>query len=355
VPACGALGRLLVAHVTSEKDVDRGMVLLETACADGDAASCAALGAIYRERGDEKALARSEELLKRACDLKSAEGCASLGVLEEAWERHDPRPVLEAYRRSCELGYPKGCELYAFAQKRQSPGDRRAGEEAFIRACSLGDLPSCHGLGRSRIAKPATLADGVAYLMKACEGGFVPSCVTAAELFAPVVGAAASWERALPVADRACARKEEDACAIADASRLEGRREVPAAAQRLRAACDGGIALACFYWANAAGASATAEAVLQAYGLACQGHSSLIRPLACTRFAVLRLTTATSAEEAEPLTKALEAACARSVGEACCAVAEIQAAGRWSPADATKASDTRQKACNLGAQKCCGR
>jgi TPR repeat protein len=125
--------------------------------------------------------------------------------------------------------------------------------------------------------------------------------------------------------------------------------------QRLRAACDDGVALACFYWGNAVGETgADAEAAKQAYGLACQGHTSLVRPLACTRFALLRLAAVTSAAEAEPLTKVLRAACERSVAEACCALAEVYAAGRWSPADAARASDTRQRACSLGAQKCCG-
>ena len=49
-PACGALGRSLVTHVTSEKDIGRGVVLLESSCADGDAASCLTLGGLYRRR-----------------------------------------------------------------------------------------------------------------------------------------------------------------------------------------------------------------------------------------------------------------------------------------------------------------
>ena len=167
LPACGELGRLLVTHVTSEKDVNRGLVLLESSCGDGDGASCAMLGRIYKNRGDEKGLARATELLTRACDLRSAEGCVSMGILSEAWERHDARPVLEAYRRSCDLGSAQGCELYGFALRRHALENPHAADDAFIRACALGNLPSCHALGRPRIADPATRADGVAYLLKA--------------------------------------------------------------------------------------------------------------------------------------------------------------------------------------------
>jgi TPR repeat protein len=292
---------------------------LEAGCGGGDPAACTTLGAIYRDRGDAKALERAAEVLTRACDLKSGEGCALLGVLNEAYERHDARPVLEAYRRSCELGYAKGCELYGFAQRRQAPGDRHAGEDSFIRACGLGDLPSCHGLGRARIDDPATRADGITYLRKACRGDFAPSCLAGAELFAPVVGKAASSVQALPFAEGACAKKEEVACAIADACRIEADPEATGAMQRLRAACDDGISLACFYWANATeGSAANSESVNRAYALACQRNSAA-QPLACTRVAVMKLASATTAAEAEPLTQFLQTACERSVGEACCA------------------------------------
>lgn len=99
---------------------DPNVQRVETACKAGDPAACTTLGAIYRDRGDAKALERAAEVLTRACRLNSAEGCAHLGVLNEGYERHDARPVLDAYRRSCELGYPKGCELYGFAQRRQA-------------------------------------------------------------------------------------------------------------------------------------------------------------------------------------------------------------------------------------------
>ncbi len=354
MPACGELGRLLVTHASSEKDVNRGMVLLETSCAEGDAAACLSLAGTYRDHGDAKGRARARELLARACDLKSARGCMELGVLSETRDRHDAGAVLEAYRRSCELGDAKGCAYWGYALRRQAPGDPQAADDAFIRACSLGNLSSCNDLGRSRIYDPATRADGVAYLLRACEGGFAPGCVATAELFAPVVGAAASWFRALPVADRACADRNDDSCAIADACRIASNRDALAAIRRLRVGCDHGLALACFYWANIASESPDADpdSLKRAYGFACSS-TSLAQSLACTRVAALRLATATTAEEAERSTQSLERQCERSVGEACCNVAEIYQSVPWSAADALTASGMRERACNLGVQRCC--
>jgi TPR repeat protein len=351
--ACGELGRGLVTHRSSERDFNRGMVLLEVTCANNDAPSCLSLGEIYRGRDDDKALARATELLKRACELKSAEGCAALGVLSEAWERHDARPVLDAYRRSCELGYARGCAFYGFAQRRQAPGVPGAGDPSFIAACGLGDLPSCHGLGRPRIAVAATRAEGIAYLLKACSGGFAPSCSTLTELFAPVVGAAASCPQALPVAARACAEGDENGCAVADACNIEAHRDPVAARGRLGLACEQGSSLACFYWANAAADPPAAPVeIKRAYGLACSGRSAA-QALACTRLAILKLAATTDASETASLASSLKTACDRSIGEACCALAELVEKRSWLPTDPPSSSELRSKACNLGAERCC--
>ena len=109
-----------------------------------------------------------------------------------------------------------------------------------------------------------------------------------------MVGDAASAFRALPVAERACAYKNANGCAIpADASRIEAHRDVVGATQRLRAACDSGAPPASMV--NAAGDSAAhPESVIRAYGAACSGDSSLGQRLACTRVVVLALARSTT-------------------------------------------------------------
>ena len=357
--ACGELGRLLVANVRSEKDLDRGLVLLETACGRDDGQACAILGEQYRTRGDARATARARELLTRACDLRAGAGCAGLGELlqlEDARQPHDARPSLEAFHRACELADARGCELYGLAARRLDDGETE--ERAFTLACGLGRLATCDRLALLRLARPAGHDDGVALLIETCGRGFAPSCLDAARLFAPIVGRTPACGQALPVAERACAAKEEDGCAIADACRVEGRRDAPAAVARLRNACDRGISTACFYWADAqerpdsAAPALAPEELQRAYGRACHGRPP-VAPLACTRFIQLRLAGEVSATEASSMTAFLQRGCDQSVGEACCALARAYESGRGRDADAARAADLRTRACGLGAQPCC--
>jgi hypothetical protein len=202
------------------------------------------------------------------------------------------------------------------------------------------------------VRHPATRVEGIAYLLKGCAGGFPASCRVAAETFAPVVGAAASCPRALPVAARACADGEPSACAIADACALEMNRDAATARRRLDFACENGISIACFYWADASGEPDGADSVKRAYERACNG-SSVAQPLACTRMAVLKLATATAADETASLASLLRRACDLSIGEACCAIAERAQNGSWPGPDVPDPAELRTKACNLGAERCC--
>jgi len=357
--ACSELGRLLTAHGSNEKDISRGLVLLEVACGRDDAAACATLGEAYRNAGDPNSRARAKDLLTRACDLRDTEGCAALGELLALADKNDLRAGIDALRRSCDLGGARGCELYGLAEGRlDGDDDRRREEDAFALACGLGRLSSCQLLAMLRLSNPATREAGTALLARNCARGFTRSCATASVLFAPVIGAPPACAQVLPLAELACEAKDDDGCTVGDACRIEAQRDAPAALRRLRLACDRGIALACFYWADVAARPGAAEppadpaAVQRAYERACRGRSPA-GERACVRLAAIRLAAATTAAEAEPLTTFLQRACERSVGEACCTLAEVYAAGRWGPPDPARASDLRSRGCNLGDEKCC--
>jgi TPR repeat protein len=160
------------------------------------------------------------------------------------------------------------------------------------------------------------------------------------------------------MAERACAAKDWDGCAIADACRIEGRNDAPAAMERLRNGCDRGMPTACFYWADAqerpdaARPAIAPEELQRACELACGGRRP-VGPLGCTRFARLRLAGVVDAAQAEHLTAILQRGCDQSIAEACCALAQVYATGRGRDADAGKAAELRSKACTLGAQPCC--
>jgi hypothetical protein len=130
---------------------------------------------------------------------------------------------------------------------------------------------------------------------------------------------------------RACASGDENGCAIADACSIEAHRDQGGARSRLGLACNQGIWLARFYWANAATADPAAppQEIKRAYDLAC-GRSSPAQSLAYTRLAVRD----------------------RSAGEACCALAELVEKRSWPP-PTPSSSDLRIEDCNLGVEKCC--
>jgi len=370
VAACGELGRFLVRRSDSQRDVERGLVLLEVACGQNHLTSCTALAATYVEGSREPgALARARSLATRACDGRFAEGCTVAG---DAVVRADPRnrnhAADDAFRAGCELGDARGCELYGVMQLRDRVGgDKAAAQDAFAAGCGLGRRSSCHLLATMLLRQPETREQGSTLLADTCTRGYTDSCTTATLLTAPVLTAGGSCALALPFAQRACAAKDADACAVVDVCKLEAPAEAPAAFASLRAACEARNGLACLYWADAsesasAGDSASdprtaadPERVRAAYDIACRGSADNpeVTRLACIRLAAVELARADSRLEATRMVPMLQRACDEPSGEACCALADVHAAGKWVPGDAHKATALREQACALGTRRCC--
>ena len=208
VEACGELGRFLVRRTDSNRDVERGLVLLEVACGQNHLTSCTALAATYVESSrDPGTLARARSLATRACDRRFAAGCTVAG---DAVVRADPRnrdhAADDSFRAGCELGDARGCELYGVMQLRDRVGgDRAAAEAAFAAGCGLGRRSSCHLLATVLLRQPATREQGSTLLTDNCNRGHADSCTTATLLTAPVLTAEGSCTLALPFAQRACA------------------------------------------------------------------------------------------------------------------------------------------------------
>jgi TPR repeat protein len=372
VGACGELGRFLVRRTDSHRDVERGLVLLEVACGQDHLTSCTALAATYvagsREPGT---LARARSLATRACDGRFAAGCTVAG---DVAIRVDPRnrnhAADDAFRAGCELGDARGCELYGVMQLRDRVGgDKAAAEDAFAAGCGLGRRSSCHLLATVLLRQPAKREAGSTLLTDNCNRGYADSCTTATLLTAPVLTAGGSCALALPFAQRACAAKDVDACAVVDVCKLEVAAEAPAAFASLRTACEARNALACLYWADASergagdAASDTStvtdpERVRAAYEIACRGSTDNpeVARFACIRLAAVELARSDNRLEASRMVPLLERACdepAEPSGEACCVLAYVHAAGKWVPGDVQKATTLREKACALGTRRCC--
>jgi hypothetical protein len=107
--ACGELGRLLMTAQGTDREHERGLVLLESACGQEDVPACTALGTEYATHfRHEQARARARSVLAWACDHRSGAACTGLGKLS-------PFPVdrLQLFRKGCELEDLEGCALSA--------------------------------------------------------------------------------------------------------------------------------------------------------------------------------------------------------------------------------------------------
>ena len=147
--------------------------------------------------------------------------------------------------------------------------------------------------------------------------------------------------------------------------KLEVAAEAPAALASLRAACEARNGLSCLYWADASERGAGDSAfdpnmaadparVRGAYEVACrESENPEVARFACIRLAAVELARADNRLEASRMVPLLERACDEPSGEACCALAEVHAAGKWVPGDAQRATALREKACALGTRRCC--
>jgi TPR repeat protein len=352
--ACGELGGLLVDKSASDRDVERGLVLLEIGCGQGDVQACTTLGVTYgtKFKGD-SARPRTAQLLSKGCGQRSAVACTALGEVALFDPDADRRQARESLRVGCELGDARGCELYAQEQAKPAFGNSaEVAEDYFAKACSRGRLSSCHYLAMGRLESRERGA--VTAMIDNCQQGFAPSCGVVARLFAPLLSAAPDCRQAVPPARIACAAKDADACAVENACALPGPGRA-AGVERLRVACEGRPGLACLYWgdANADGGVVSGQ-IERAYVAACEARTTGFH-IACARLAAAWLAAANTRDEAERHLALLRQACERSDGQACCALARAHESGKWVAAESATAAELRAKACSLGHEPCCAR
>lgn len=355
--ACAALGDALVGPGHDDRDLERGMVLLEVACGQEVPGACAALARVYLRGTAESDRARARDLASRGCARREGESCTVMGEAIRV-EDHDDLPrAWGAFREGCQLGDARGCELFGVAQWEDDvAGDKVAGETALERACAGGRLSACHVLGVLRIKDPRTRDAGWSLLAETCRRGHAPSCSLAAYAAAPVISKHAKCAQALPFADRACTAGDRNACAVLTMCRLQTLQDDGAALDTLHEDCAHRVPLACLYWADHQDGRASAppdrERVASAYRAACRGGFPAAE-VACPRAAALALARAGDPEEAEEPLSSLERACGRSSSEACCALGDAYRDGKGVVADPDKARDLRAKACELGSNRCC--
>jgi TPR repeat protein len=255
------------------------------------------------------------------------------------------------FLKGCELGDADGCQEYGEAQAGLHNDHLAA--DGYARACKLGDRASCHFLAAILFGDPATSAEAAAVLEQNCARDFGASCTAGAVAFAPLLGPMADCKRAAPLAEKTCRFREAWACAVSDACKLATDSERAGAVARLRTACDRKVAIACLYWADAqTPSSAEPGQVRSAYETACRRGEPSER-VACPRLAALQVAAATTEAEATRPLSLLIKGCAMSIGEACCALADLHKSARWLPPDPSRVADLQSKACALGQSRCC--
>ena len=353
------MGEHLVRDKRSDKDLQRGLVLLEIACGGDDWKACAILGDRYADfggpDGQEGKLGRAVELLGRACAHDVATACTRKG---HAIARNTPADrVAEkaAFLAGCQAGDALGCEAFAVAEMRLHQGETSEVEDALSRGCRLSRLESCHALGSLLWRTPKRQAEATQLWRDACGKGLARSCNQLLAFSAPLISLSPDCGVLRDLAQKMCLAGERNGCAVRLACQLRnGANEVAAIVEELSAGCAAKHPLSCLYWADASEQSKTADTprIRDAYRLTCRADD-LGNQKACVRLLVHDLNDSESSERTDEVAYALSRYCSGGDAEACCQLGKAHEVGKSVSRDLEKSDRLRRKACDLGLVSCC--
>lgn len=145
--SCALLGQLYARAIGGPRDEAKALSILETACAKGNARSCAYQGRLAFV--DQK-YGRARKLFKKACRAGSNAGCNGLGTLFKQGKggKEDMKQARKLFDRSCDAGYQEACSnlgvmLVKGQGGRPSP---EAGRALLRKACKADIGAACHQL-----------------------------------------------------------------------------------------------------------------------------------------------------------------------------------------------------------------
>jgi TPR repeat protein len=178
--SCRDLGGCLVGEKRPERDLQRGLVLLELTCGQDDWKACWLLGDVFVDLtsgdGQRRKLGRAVDVLGRACAHGIAAACTRQGdaiLLNASGERG---PARAAFLAGCEQGDARGCEAFAIAEMRSPKPDMAKVESGLVRACEQSRPEACFRLGSLLWRSPARRGDAIRLWQIACDKGSVESC-----------------------------------------------------------------------------------------------------------------------------------------------------------------------------------
>ena len=182
--SCRALGDLWKAGVAGPADRQTALRQIERACEAGDRDHCHLLASTLRKEPDALPGSMGEfEAYRRACDPDHARACHNLAVKYATGDGvpEDQGAAREAYRLGCEGGIWESCAQYAWFQRTGTGGPElpdRA-RSLYSRGCAEGHPDACAyhaSMNEMGEGGPANRAQAIEDFGRACTGGLEWAC-----------------------------------------------------------------------------------------------------------------------------------------------------------------------------------
>ncbi len=119
----------------------------EQSCNDGEGKGCRMLGiSLIEGQGMDKNIPRGIQLLNKSCDLGDTRGCAALaGMMNQGGRPKDAVPFAQ---KACDIGQDvDGCFELGLAHSLTDPPDEAASLAAYTKACAAGLGFACDKIG----------------------------------------------------------------------------------------------------------------------------------------------------------------------------------------------------------------
>lgn len=253
-------------------DYDTARALWQQGCDAGSMRDCFELGIVYRDgEGVAPDSARYRELMTRACDGEIGAACHNLArehlsAVEEGTGTVTPEALqagIALYRRACGFGMRQACTNLGLHLAREAAAGDKAALEGLREECIKGAGSMCFGLASlydihldAKLGNDPAAAN--AALLLGCERLDRDSCQNLAWHYDHGFGFETNRVRGSALYHLACDDEPGFACPMVPGSAIAAKpdRDAPVskqwqrAAGAYRAACDDGLAMACFGYAR---------------------------------------------------------------------------------------------------------
>ncbi len=199
------------------KSYDQARPLFQSACDDGILAACVGLGNLDLEGNKE--IARAAQLFQKGCDGGEMLGCDRLGYLHSFGRdgiAMDWNLSVALYTRACNGGESMGCIdlANAYWSGEGVAADRPRAIAMLTKECQSGSIEGCDWLGEHYEfdQKKPDYASARPLYEKACDAGYLTSCISLAWFYWEGHGVPRDRARGKALMQKACDGGEQAAC-----------------------------------------------------------------------------------------------------------------------------------------------